>query len=106
MPSIAGMERVEALFRRHAFTPHRHDDYVIGITSHGVQKFSYRGQGRCVLAGQAFIIHPDERHDGRAGTVSGYGYRAAYISPALIAEALGNKPLPFVSEVVSEHPIC
>ena len=104
IPASAGLEIVAARFRRYAFTPHRHDDYVIGITRYGAQKFRYRGQERCVLPGQAFIIHPDERHDGRPGTESGYGYHAAYIQPQLISEAIGNRPLPFVAEVVSQNP--
>ena len=102
--SSAGLEIVAARFRRYAFTPHRHDDYVVGITCFGAQKFRYRGQERCALPGQAFIIHPDEKHDGRPGTESGYGYQAAYIQPQLISQSLGNKPLPFVAKAVLQNP--
>ena len=103
LASLPGIELVEARFRHHVFTPHRHDDYVIGITLNGAQQFCYRGQQHCATAGQAFILHPDERHDGRAGTENGYGYRAAYIAPSLITEALDHKALPFISEGVSTN---
>jgi len=70
------------------FAPHRHDSYAIGITLRGVQSFGYRGTTQHSEAGCAFVIHPDEKHDGRAGTDEGFGYRIVYIAPRLIAEAL------------------
>jgi len=83
------------------FAPHRHDSYAIGITLRGVQSFGYRGTTLHSKAGCAFVIHPDEKHDGRAGTDEGYGYRIAYIAPRLISEALGSRALPFVRDVVT-----
>lgn len=97
-----GLEIVETHGLRYAFSPHRHDDYVIGLTTHGVQSFRYRRKNRAALPGQAFVIHPDELHDGRPGTESGYGYRAAYIAPSLIGDALDGRPLPFVGDVVGD----
>lgn len=101
-PSRPGLERVEACFARHAFQPHRHDTYAIGIALHGVQAFAYRGAARRSTSGQAFVLHPDELHDGRAGTEAGYRYRILYVEPRLIREALGDMcALPFVRDVVS-----
>lgn len=97
-----GIEVVQARFKKHAFTPHRHDDYVIGTTDHGEQKFRYRGVERCSKAGQVFVIHPDELHDGRSGTEQGYSYRALYLRPSLISEVLGCRSLPFVPSVVTQ----
>ena len=42
-PGCAGIERLETRFPGHAFAPHRHDTYAIGITLAGVQTFRYRG---------------------------------------------------------------
>jgi AraC-like DNA-binding protein len=53
------------------------------------------------LPGQVFILFPDERHDGRAGDERGFGYRIAYIDPALIREAAATKTLPFIRDPVS-----
>ena len=102
--SRPGLERVEARFVGHAFAPHRHDTYAIGITLGGVQAFDYRGAGRRSTCGQAFVLHPDELHDGRAGTDSGFRYRILYLDPGLIGEALGARPLPFVREAVCDDP--
>lgn len=85
------------------FAPHRHDAYAIGITLRGVQSFGYRGTTAHSEAGCAFVIHPDETHDGRAGTEDGYRYRIVYIEPRLIADALHGRALPFVKEAVTRE---
>ncbi len=95
-----GIERIEAHFRGQAFSPHRHDTYGIGITTTGVQTFRYRGEQRYCRPGQCHILHPDETHDGGPATDEGFGYRIVHIDPSLIQEALGGKPLPFVSNPV------
>ena len=95
-----GIERLEAHFHGQAFTPHRHDTYAIGITVSGVQTFRFRGQHWHCLPGQCHILHPDETHDGAAGTDDGFGYRIVYIDPFLIGDALGNGLLPFVGRPV------
>ena len=104
-PSRPGIERIEASFSGHAFDPHRHDTYGIGFTLHGVQSFDYRGATQHSVAGQVFVLHPDETHDGRAGTDSGFRYRILYVEPRLIQEALGEPrcSLPFVSDAVSNN---
>ena len=96
----AGIERMEAHFLGQAFAPHRHDTYAIGITLAGVQAFRYRGEQRQCLPGQCHVLHPDEMHDGGAGSDGGFGYRIAYIDPSLVQDALGGKPLPFVADPV------
>jgi AraC-like DNA-binding protein len=98
--SAAGIERLEAFFRGRAFAPHRHDTYAIGITLGGVQTFRYRGEQRHCLPGQCHILHPDETHDGAAGTDVGFRYRIIYIDPGLIQDALGGRSLPFVRSPV------
>lgn len=101
--SRPGFERLEASFAGHAFDAHRHDTYAIGITVDGVQSFGYRGTEAHSLAGQAFVLHPDEKHDGHAGTESGFRYRILYVAPRLIQEALGtpHHPLPFLRGAVT-----
>jgi AraC-like DNA-binding protein len=101
--SRPGFERAEANFSTMHFAPHRHDAYAIGITLRGVQSFGYRGTTLHSEAGYAFVIHPDEKHDGRAGTDEGFGYRILYIAPHLVSEALGSRVLPFVRDAVTQE---
>lgn len=99
-PSAHGIERAEVYLATVSFAPHRHDTYAIGLTTAGVQTFRYRGSRRVCLPGQLHILHPDETHDGAAGTDDGFGYRILYIAPELVRDALGARPLPFVADPV------
>ena len=85
-----------------SFERHRHDTYAIGVTTDGVQRFWYRGERRVCLPGQIHVLHPDEVHDGGPGTPAGFAYRILYVDPALVGEALGGAPLPFVREPVHD----
>lgn len=96
----AGIERLEAVLKEQSFSLHRHDTYAIGLTLAGVQTFRYRGVRRYSLPGQCHMLHPDEAHDGAPGTEGGFRYRILYLDPALVQEAWGGKPLPFVSDPV------
>ena len=100
---MAGLERIEAFFTGHAYDPHRHDTYALGVTMSGVQSFDYRGSRADSRQGNVIVLHPDEVHDGRAGADEGFLYRMIYIEPRLIAEALAGRTnaLPFVRSAVS-----
>jgi AraC-like DNA-binding protein len=99
-----GLERIEAFFHGDAYSLHRHDTYAIGTTLAGVQSFRYRGGLRHSRAGQTVVLHPDEPHDGHAGTDEGFRYRMLYVPPALLQDALGGVALPFVAAGVSDDP--
>jgi len=103
-PSCPGVERIEAFFTGHGFEPHRHDTYAVGFTMCGVQAFRYRGAVTSSVAGQVFVLHPDELHDGRAGTGDGFRYRILYVEPGLIRDALEDlrRSLPFARDAVTE----
>jgi AraC-like DNA-binding protein len=100
--SRPGFERVEVSLATQAYSPHRHDTYTIGVTLCGVQRFGYRGAQSYSRAGQVFVLHPDEVHDGRPGTDAGLRYRTLYVEPRLIHDALGARSLPFVRAAVTD----
>jgi len=96
-----GMERTEVRFHGNGFTPHRHDTYALGLTLHGVQTFRYRGVERFSMRGNVIVLHPDEVHDGAAGTDAGLIYRMVYMPPELIGAIDGySRSLPFVPDPV------
>ncbi len=98
------LERMEAYFGGFGFEPHRHDTYAVGRTLAGVHSFRYRDGMKHSLPGGAIVIHPDELHDGEAGSTDGFHYRILYIEPALLQEALGGTTLPFVPDGISRDP--
>jgi AraC-like DNA-binding protein len=99
-PATSSIERIEARFHGHGFEPHRHDTYAIGVTLAGVQTFHYRGSARASLPGKVIVLHPDELHDGSAGTEDGLRYRMLYLPPERLIEATGTASLPFVRDPV------
>lgn len=105
-PVSSGIERIEANFHGNAFEPHRHDTYALGLTLQGVQAFRYRGIVRYSQPGNIIVLHPDEVHDGGAGTEEGLRYRMMYLPPEMLIEALGERRrgLPFVpSPVIADR---
>src|ERR1700736_3425178 len=103
-----GVELLRAWFGGPAYSRHRHDSYAIGVTESGIQAFDYRGATRISVPGQVVVLHPDEAHDGRAGSAEGFGYRIAYVAPGRVAEAAralcgAAVPLPFADEAVSSN---
>jgi AraC-like DNA-binding protein len=101
-----GLKRIEAEFSGHAYDRHRHDAYAMGYTIAGVLSFGYRGKVVNSLPGACMVIHPDEVHDGHAGTATGFLYRMIYVDPSLVRKALGEtcRALPFVKEAVQNNP--
>lgn len=100
--SPSKVQRIEAYFSGHGYEPHRHDTYAIGRTLAGVQSFRYRRAMRHSLPGGTLVLHPDELHDGMAGTEAGFHYRMLYIDPLLIQQVLAGKPLPFIAGGLSD----
>jgi AraC-like DNA-binding protein len=106
---IGGIELLQAWFGGRAFGTHRHDTYGIAVTDVGIQTFDYRGSVERSCPGQVTVLHPDERHNGRAGTDGGFGYHIVYIEPARISaavRAITGRPtaLPFAREPVADRP--
>lgn len=106
-PPAPGMERIEARFHGRFYAPHRHDTYALGVTLNGVQTFRYRGEQRFSTAGRVIVLHPDEVHDGAAGTEAGLRYRMLYLEPSLLQRAGRGRraTLPFVATPVIDDPL-
>jgi AraC-like DNA-binding protein len=101
-----GVELFEAWFRGSAYRQHRHDTYAIGVTETGLQAFAYGGATHRSVPGQVVVLHPDESHDGRAGSAAGFGYRQLYVEPSLVLAAMRElrgkgATLPFAREPVT-----
>lgn len=103
-PGISSLERFEAFFGGHAFDAHRHDSYAIGRTVSGVHHFHYRGEAKLCLPGETMILHPDEAHDGYAGSEHGFRYQGVHLPPAWVQQIVKGKALPFFKGGVARDP--
>ncbi len=91
------LECLTAQFYRHAYTPHVHDTFAIGVIEAGAEAFRYRGARHVAPRGSLVAVNPDELHDGcPAG--DGFAYRMLYPSVALlqaIADDMADRPAGF-----------
>jgi len=83
-----GIETIPAHFQGHAYDPHWHDSYLIGVTEQGVQQFSCRQQRHNSTPGQVFMLEPGEIHDGTAPSADGFTYSTLYLDPQWLEREL------------------
>jgi len=85
-----GVETLHAHFEGHAYDPHIHDTYVIGLTESGVQQFNCRHKVHNSLKGGCFLIEPGEVHDGTAPCDGGFTYRSLNIPERWLHDQLDD----------------
>ena len=76
-----GIETLRAHFKGHAYDPHWHDSYLVGVTEQGVQQFNCRRKKHQSTPGKVFLLEPGDIHDGDAPTEEGFTYRMLYLDP-------------------------
>jgi AraC-like DNA-binding protein len=86
-PGLQNLELLQATYVTHAFAPHTHEGFAIGVIEHGAETFTYRHASHVAPAGSIVVINPDEPHTGQALTDSGWTYRMLYPESALLQQA-------------------
>ncbi|RON51779.1 AraC family transcriptional regulator [Pseudomonas frederiksbergensis] len=76
-----GIESIRAHFKGHAYAPHWHDSFLVGVTEQGVQQFDCRRVRHFSTPGKVFMLEPGEIHDGHAPTEDGFTYSMLYLDP-------------------------
>lgn len=104
-PELNGLELQKATYRTHAFTPHFHDEYAIGVFLRGAQEKFYRGATHTVFEGCICVINPGEIHYGYPIDEHGWTYRMVYVSADLVqniaAQMFGEKQdYPYFPELL------
>lgn len=105
-----GIETLRAHFQGHAYDPHWHDSYLVGVTEQGVQQFNCRRARHQSTPGKVFLLEPGDIHDGDAPTEDGFTYRMLYLDPqwlerelaALFDSAPLNSQLSFANTLTAD----
>ncbi|WP_449440657.1 AraC family ligand binding domain-containing protein [Pseudomonas migulae] len=105
-----GIETLRAHFEGHAYDPHWHDSYLVGVTEQGVQQFNCRRARHQSTPGKVFLLEPGDIHDGEAPTVDGFTYRMLYLDPqwlqrelsAVFDNAPDNSELSFAKTLATD----
>jgi AraC-like DNA-binding protein len=85
------LDLLMARYERHAFTPHNHATYSIGVVLSGTEEIHYRGALHRAGPGSLAILAPEERHDGMPAEAGGWAYRVLYPSEAMLIEGFGRR---------------
>ena len=89
-PHLDDMELLSARYVTHAFAPHAHESFALGVVVAGALSFSYRREKEIVAADDVMVINPHEMHTGQAVGTHGCAYRMLYPSITALQEvALG-----------------
>jgi AraC-like DNA-binding protein len=86
----AGVELFRAHIVRHAFEPHTHAAFGIGVIESGAERFAYRGTSHVAAAGSLVLMNPDELHTGQAESDGGWRYAMVYLDPDVLREITGE----------------
>lgn len=82
------VEAIRAHFTGHAYDPHWHDTWLVGVTEQGVQQFHSRRQRHQSHPGTVFLLEPGELHDGDAIDERGFTYRMLYIDAQFMQQQM------------------
>jgi AraC-like DNA-binding protein len=109
LPQICDLRLMKARYIRHAFRPHAHDYWVLGIVETGLQSFTYRKKRLVTSPGSLILINPGEVHTGEAAVEYGFKYRALYPPLELmtsIADEFSTRPsrIPILRGGVVDDP--
>ena len=105
-----GIETLRAHFEGHAYDPHWHDSFLVGVTEQGVQQFNCRRARHQSTPGKVFLLEPGDIHDGEAPTAEGFTYRMLYLDPqwltrelsAVFDHAPDNSQLSFAATLAND----
>lgn len=85
--AATGIETIQAHFTGHAYDPHFHEEYLVGVTEQGLQQFSCRRAVHRSTPGRVILIEPGEIHDGQAPGREGFTYLMLYLHPSWLARS-------------------
>ncbi|MEL6407713.1 MAG: AraC family transcriptional regulator [Chloroflexota bacterium] len=85
IPHMDDLRFMKAHFIKHAFKPHAHDYFVLGIIEQGLQSYTHNRDQHYTSPGEIIIINPGEVHTGESAVAHGFSYRALYPSAQWMA---------------------
>ena len=110
--------RIEVLHARyfgHAFSPHWHEEFSIGLIDAGVEQFEYSGAVHRATEGEIVLFNAGQVHTGEAFDENGFGFRMLYVPESTfreIAELPNNRgdgslhfPTPILNDAYLWHSL-
>jgi AraC-like DNA-binding protein len=82
--SLPGLELLRASFATHAFTPHAHDVFMIGVCEDGAGEVTVGGERVVAGPGSVLLLNPGDVYSARPQAGAPWRYRAFYPDEALL----------------------
>ena len=102
----AGITALSASITDFTYKNHSHQEYAIGVTLRGIQKYNMDGSLQLSHRNGVMLFNPEQVHDGMAYDEAGLDYVMLYIKPELLLEATEKKDLVrFPSPIVYDERI-
>lgn len=95
-----GITALTASMTDFTYKKHAHQEYAVGVTLRGIQKYSLDGNPQLSYQNGVMLFNPEQAHDGMAYDKSGLDYVMLYIEPQLLLEAIEEKEAPRFSTPV------
>lgn len=100
----SGVEALYGAFTGHAYDPHQHEEWLVGVTLSGRQEFFCRGRRRVSTPGRVMLIEPGEVHDGHAPDPAGFSYKMLYLPTAWLRQGLASGADPGFRATLNDDP--
>jgi len=95
---------LSASFTDFTYKKHCHEEYALGVTIRGVQKYRLDGSLQSSYRNGVMLFNPEQVHDGWAQDKTGIDYVMLYIEPKLFIDIFGkNKTVRFSSPIVYNY---
>lgn len=97
LPSPHPCDLLQARFVTHAFAPHAHETYAIGVCASGRVGLAHGGARHTLGAGDLLLLNPGELHTGEPADADGWSYTMVYPPVALVrrvADMVRGRPGP------------
>ncbi|MHA6529921.1 AraC family ligand binding domain-containing protein [Paenibacillus sp. BAC0078] len=80
----AGITALSATMTDFTYKKHSHQEYAIGVTLRGIQKYNLAGSLQLSYQNGVMLFNPEQAHDGMAHDMTGLDYVMLYIEPQLL----------------------
>lgn len=105
LPHFGGIEVMDAAFIHHSFTPHTHDELMIGVLRSGRKRFKC-GRGTFIAApGALSVVNPGEVHTGTRQDGQQLLYTAIYVPPGVLERAGAPTSADVGRAVAEDHAV-
>ncbi|MBS7525248.1 AraC family ligand binding domain-containing protein [Fusibacter paucivorans] len=102
----SGITALSASFHEFSYKKHAHDEYALGVTLDGIQKFSSRGSIHASCPHGVMLFHPGFVHDGWAHEHQRLDYVMIYVDESKMKAILDtNEPHYFKDSVVYDKTL-